>query len=148
MDFGNIFASNIRQLWSLILVLDSLPVKGKSMADVKENAMLGGVPARIRALDVNKNSILVDLLSAFQNLIYRGEIKSNNEEAINNATASGLYNHGAGLYGTGSGWHGILIVLNAGPYKLQIDIPMRSQNHAIFWRVIGGPWEKITSVTV
>lgn len=118
------------------------------MGDVKENAMVRGVPQYIRALAANGDSILVDLLSAYGNLIYRGEVKSNDEGAINNATNPGIYNHGAGLYGTGNGWHGVLLVLKAGSYVVQIDIPQRPQEHVIFWRLIGGKWEKITSVTV
>lgn len=118
------------------------------MADIKENAMGSGTPVNIRALDANGNSIIIGLLSALDQLTYRGEVKSFNEDAINKATNPGLYNHGAGLYGTGDGWHGILIVLKAGPYTIQIDIPQQTSSHAIFWRVIGGKWEKLTSVTV
>lgn len=110
--------------------------------------MPNGVPAKLRGLNADGIGILVDLLSAYSKLVYRGVVVSGNEEAINNAKEPGVYNHGSGLFGTGSSWHGILIVLKADTYIIQIDIPLHPQDHAIFWRLIGGPWEKITSVTV
>ena len=96
-----------------------------------------------------KDSTLIGLLSAFKGLAYRGTVNGNDEAAINAAIAPGIYSHGSGLYGTGNGWHGVLIVLGTTVgYTVQIDFPQHSEDHVIFWRIPGGRWEKITSVTV
>lgn len=55
--------------------------------DFKENEMLGGLPARLRALDINGNSILASINSV-QLIPYRGNLSNTD---INTITTSGFY---------------------------------------------------------
>ena len=101
-------------------------------------------------------SVLLNGLMSKDGFMYRGVIEHSNQPAVNNAKSSGFYPHHAGLYGTKSGWHGVLIVFTASNYIIQVDFPMRQNEHKIFWRVldVSTPpdtdvnWEQITSITV
>ncbi len=63
------------------------------------------------------------------------------EEDLNNANQTGMYWHGRGLF-NGNGWHGILLVFNAGTYIAKIDINFINPTWKIFiWNHEQKKWD-------
>lgn len=93
------------------MFLKRMPLKCKNMAeDIKENAMSGGTPARLRGLDANGNSISPTLTEVAKALPKRNEFSIKIEVGEIYSLDVGSYNT-LFVYYTSSGGVGCMVLL-------------------------------------
>lgn len=93
------------------MFLKRMPLKCKNMAeDIKENAMSGGTPARLRGLDANGNSISPTLTEVAKALPKRNEFNIKIEVGEIYSLDVGSYNT-LFVYYTSSGGVGCMVLL-------------------------------------